>query len=80
MLVRHHHAGRVYQIEFPEGCLVQRCKGVGFTIVWVPDPDGGRDHFVPDWPGELIVGLARAGKYGLRLVSERPAQAPAGHP
>lgn len=71
MIVRHHHEGRVYEIEFPEGSRVYRCKTMSHTVVWVPNPDGGLDHFVPDWPGELLVQLAKSGAHGFRLVNVR---------
>jgi hypothetical protein len=80
MLVRHHHKGMVYEIEFPEGSRVYRCKTMEFSVIWVPDAAGGDDHFVPDWPAELMIQLARSGTHGLRLISDRPSRPPASHP
>ena len=68
MLVRHHHAGRWYVVEFPEGTRVYRSQLTGMTLLHVPY--GGRDVLVFDEPGELIVQLARSGSYGLRLLEE----------
>jgi hypothetical protein len=78
MLVRHHHDGRVFEIEFPEGSRVYRCKTMEFSVIWVPDAAGGDDHPVPDRPAELMVQLAGSGTHGLRVISERPS--PASHP
>jgi hypothetical protein len=80
MRMRHHHEGKVYEIELPEGSRVRRCKTMAHTVIWVPDAAGGDDHFVPDWPAELMIQLARSGTHGLRLISERPARPPAGPP
>ena len=74
MRVRHHHEGKVYEIEFPAGSRVYRCRTLEGSIIWVQDASGGGDHFVPDWPGELMIQLARKGSHGLRLISERPAR------
>lgn len=67
MLVRHHHAGRWYVVEFPKGTRVHRSRLTGMTSLHVPYK--GREVPVFDEPGELVVQLAEAGKYGMRLVS-----------
>jgi len=66
MLVSHHHGGRRYVVEFPEGTRVHRSRETGITLLNVPYM--GRDVPVFDMPGELIVQLAEAGSYGLRLL------------
>ncbi len=66
MLVRHHHNSRVYVVEFPENTRVHRSRLTGMTLLRVPWK--GREVPVFDQPGELIVQLAEAGKYGMRLV------------
>jgi hypothetical protein len=71
MLVRHHHDGRQYIIEFPDGTRVHRSKGTGMSLLFVPWQ--GREVPVFDQPGELIVQLAEAGKYGLRLLRIEPS-------
>jgi hypothetical protein len=68
MLVRHHHGGRRYVVEFPDGTRVHRTRLTGMTVLFVPWD--GEDVPVFDIPGELIVQLARSGSYGLRLVRE----------
>lgn len=66
MLVEHHHQGRVYVVEFPEGTRVHRSRLTGMTSLYIPFK--GREVPVFDEPGELIVQLAESGKYGLRLL------------
>lgn len=66
MLVKHHHGGRVYVVEFPEGTRVHRSRLTGMTSLYVPFK--GREVPVFDEPGELIIQLAEAGRYGMRLV------------
>jgi len=73
MLVKHHHHGRVYVVEFPEGTRVHRSRGTGMTLLHVPFK--GREVPVFDEPGELVVQLAEAGKYGLRLLRVEPSGA-----
>ncbi len=73
MLVRHHHGGRVFVVEFPEGTKVYRARLTGMTVLSVPWE--GRVVPVFDEPGELIVQLAEAGSYGLRLLEEEPSGA-----
>jgi hypothetical protein len=67
MIVKHHHDGRVYQIEVPAGSRIRRSEAAGESVVFVPDGRGGE---VPifEVPGELLVELARKGRYGLRLL------------
>jgi hypothetical protein len=67
VIVRHYHEGRVYVVEFPDGTTVHRSRLTGMTVITVPWE--GREVPVFDQPGELIVQLAEAGRYGLRLVS-----------
>ena len=71
MLVRHHHGGRRYVVEFPEGTRLYRSRRTGMTLLHVPYK--GRDVPVFDEPGELIVQLAEAGRYGLRLLRVEPS-------
>lgn len=66
MLIEHHHQGRVYVVEFPEGTKVHRSRLTGMTSLYVPFK--GREVPVFDKPGELVVELAKSGKYGLRLL------------
>ena len=73
MLVKHHHGGRRYLVEFPEGTRIHRSRVTGMTQLHVPYE--GRDVPVFDDPGELIVQLAEAGRYGLRLVTVERAGA-----
>lgn len=67
MLVRHHHEGRWYVVQFPERTRVYRASLTGMTVLSVPWND--REIPVFDDPSELIVQLAGAGTYGLRLVT-----------
>ena len=67
MLVRHFHRGRVYLIEFPDGSRVRRSEAAGESAIFVP-VEGGGEVPVFEVPGELLVQVARAGRYGLRLV------------
>jgi len=71
MLVRHHHQGRWYVVEFPEGTTVYRARLTGMSVLSVPWE--GRDVPVFDWPSELIVQLAESGMYGLRLLGVEPS-------
>jgi hypothetical protein len=66
VIVRHHHQGHRYIIEFPEGTRVFRSNDarIGMLIV----PWEGRDIPVFDEPTELIVHLAHSGKLGLRML------------
>jgi hypothetical protein len=66
MLVKHHHQGRVYVVDFPEGTRVHRSRLTGMTSLYIPF--NGREVPVFDEPGELVVQLAEYGKYGLRLL------------
>jgi len=67
MLVRHHNGGRVYLIEFPDGSRVRRSEAAGESAIFVP-VEGGGEAPVFEVPGELLVQVARAGRYGLRLL------------
>jgi len=71
MLVEHHHQGRVYVVEFPEGTRVHRSRLTGMTLLFVPFK--GREVPVFDEPDELVVQLAESGKYGLRLLRIEPS-------
>lgn len=67
MIVRHHHDNKVFLIEVPAGSRVRRSEAAGEGAIFVPTTGGGE---VPifEAPGELVVELARKGRYGLRLV------------
>lgn len=67
MLVRHHHDGKVYMIEVPDGSRVRRSEAAGEGAILVPIEAGGE---VPifEVPGELLVQVASAGRHGLRLL------------
>lgn len=67
MLVRHHHDGKVYLIEFPAGSRVRRSEAAGERAILVPIEAGG-EFPIFEVPGELLVQVARAGRYGLRLL------------
>jgi hypothetical protein len=67
VLVRHHHGGRVYLIEFPDGSRVRRSETAVESAIFVP-VEGGGEVPVFEVPGELLVQVARAGRYGLRLL------------
>ena len=73
MLVRHNHGGRVVVVQFPEGTKLYRARLTGMTVLSVPWE--GRVVPVFDEPGELIVQLAEAGCYGLRLLEVEPLSA-----
>lgn len=66
MLVRHHHEGLVYVVEVPEGTRLYRSKLTEMSTLYVLWD--GIEHPVFDEPGELIVQLAEAGWYGMRLI------------
>jgi len=67
VLVRHHHDGKVYMIEVPDGSRVRRSEAAGEGAIFV-SVEGGGEVPVFEVPGELMVVLAREGRYGLRLV------------
>ena len=73
MIVRHHHDGKVYIIEVPDGSRVRRSEAAGEGAIFVP-VEGGGEVPIFEVPGELLVQLAQAGRYGLRLlgVEEMP--------
>ena len=73
MLVRHHQGGRVFVVQFPDGTRAYRARLTGMTVLSVPWE--GRVVPVFDEPGELIVQLAEAGSYGLRLMEVEPSGA-----
>lgn len=73
MLVRHHHQGQVFVVEFPDGTRVYRAKLTGMTVLSVPWE--GRAVPIFDEPGELIVQLAESRSYGLRLLEVEPSGA-----
>lgn len=66
MLIRHHFDGQVFLIEAP-GSRVRRSEAAGESVLYVQVE--GREVPVFEEPPELIVELARAGKYGLRLLA-----------
>lgn len=66
MIVRHHHDGRVYIIRVPDGSRVRRSGAAGEGAVFVPVEGGEVPVF--EEPGELMVELAQARRYGLRIV------------
>ena len=66
MLIKHHHEGRVYVVEVPEGTRVHRSRLTGMTVLHVPYED--REVPIFDEPCELAVQIAEAGKYGMRLL------------
>lgn len=66
MIVRHHHDGKVYLIEFPDGSRVRRSEAAGESVVYVPTDEGEIPVFEEPW--ELIILMAEKGRYGLRLV------------
>jgi hypothetical protein len=77
MLLRHCHEGRWYLVEAPERTRVFRSKLVGFgmlLVLWE-----GREIPVFDEPSELIVRLAEAGKYGLKLIGTDEPGIPSAH-
>ena len=67
MLVRHHHDGRVFSIEVPDGSRVRRSQAAGEGTIFVP-VEGGGEVPIFDVPGELLILLAQAGRHGLRLL------------
>ena len=69
MFVRHHHCGRVYLVEFPDGSRVRRSEAAGEGVIFVPT-EGGGEVPIFEMPGELMIELARAGRYGLRLLGD----------
>jgi hypothetical protein len=71
MLVRHHHRGKVFVVQFPDGTRAYRARLTGMSVLFVPWQ--GREVPVFDQPGELIVQLAEAGKYGLGLLRIEPS-------
>lgn len=66
MIVRHYHDGRVYVFEVPDGSRVRRSEAAGEGAIFVPTEAGEIPIF--EVPGELLVQLAQAGRYGMRLV------------
>ena len=72
MIVRHHHYGMIFIIEFPPGSRVRRSEAAGESVVYVQTDEGEVPIF--EEPTELMVQLAEKGRYGLRLlgVEEEP--------
>lgn len=72
MIVKHHHGGDLYLIEIPDGSRVRRSEAAGEGAILIHHD--GREVPIFEVPGELLVQLAQAGQYGLRLVGveERP--------
>jgi hypothetical protein len=70
VIVCHQHEGRWYVVEFPEGTKAHRSRLTGMMVLSVPWE--GRKIPIFDEPSELIVRLADAGKYGLRLLCIEP--------
>ncbi len=66
MVVRHHHGGKVYVIEVPDGSRVRLSESAGEGVVFVAWE--GREVPIFEVPGELMVQLAQAGRYGMRIV------------
>jgi|GEM_PF-2773980 len=67
MIVRHHHEGHWYIVQFPERTRVHLSSLTGMTVLSVPWKS--REIPIFDDPSDLIVELARSGTYGLRLVT-----------
>jgi hypothetical protein len=67
MLIRHHHAQKIYLIEAPSGARICRSETTGLTTLWIGDTAISED------PSVLLVRLAQAGKYGLNLLSTKVA-------
>ena len=66
MLVRHHHDGVIYLIQFPSGSRVRHSEAAGESVVYVQTEEGEVPIF--EEPGELMVQLAEKGRYGLLLM------------
>lgn len=67
MIVRHHHDGKVHVIEVPPGSRLKRSEAAGESAIFVPTEEGGETPIF-EVPGELLIEVARAGRYGLRLI------------
>ena len=67
LVVRHHHDGLIYMIEVPEGSRLRRSEDAGEAVIFVP-VEGGGEVPIFEVPGELLVQLAQAGRYGMRLL------------
>lgn len=68
MIVRHFHNGQVYVIEVPSGSRVRRSEAAGESAIFLPTEGGGEVPIFEE-PGELLVQLAEAGRYGLLLLA-----------
>lgn len=66
MIVRHHHAGKVYVIDVPPGSHVRHSELAGESVLYVPTEGGEVPLF--EQPPTLLVQLAREGRHGLRLI------------
>ncbi len=66
--IQHFHDGKRYTIEFPGDVRVVRSKKIGEGMIWLGLPNG-REEPIFEEPGELLVSLAREGRWGLRIVS-----------
>lgn len=67
MIVQHHCGGWVYIIEVTAGSRVRRSEAAGEGAIFVPT-EGGGEVPIFEVPGELLVQLARIGRYGLRII------------
>jgi hypothetical protein len=68
LIIRHHNDNKVFIIELPPGSRVRRSEAAGESAIFLPT-EGGREVPIFEEPPELLVELARAGKYGLRLLA-----------
>jgi hypothetical protein len=66
MIVRHHHAGKVFLIHCPAGSRLRRSNATGESVVYVTTEGGEVPLF--EEPTDLLVQLAEEGRYGLRLI------------
>lgn len=68
VIVRHHHNGKVYIIEVPDGSRVRQSEAAGEGAIFVP-VEGGGEVPIFEEPSELLVELARVERHGLRIIS-----------
>jgi hypothetical protein len=67
MLIKHHHAQKIYRIEAPSCARLYRSEATGLTTLWIGDVA------IPEEPSVLLVQLAQAGKHGLGVLSSEVA-------
>lgn len=66
MILRLHHGNFIYVIELPPGSRIHRSERAGESVVFLRFEEAEVPVF--EKPPELLIELARAGRYGMKIV------------